>query len=405
MDEADCYLEGVRVLDFTQYLAGPSATRLLVELGAEVIKVEQPPHGDPMRSQEPRRNRRSSWFVQQNRGKRSIGVDLSPEEGIAVITELIPHIDVVVENFTPGVMGRKGLAYENLAEINPGLIMASISGFGQTGQWANRGSFDFIAQAYSGLMHLTGEPDGPPLFVGAGVGDTNAGVHAFAGIGFALYHRERTGRGAHIDVSMVDALFHFQEQAVQATSLTDGEFEPMRKGRHYQSASPAGSFRGPEGWIVLLCTINQIANLWKALDRPDLADDERFASNQARIENRDQLTEIIENWMAGFNSDAEVLATLESHRVPCGPVLDPADAADHPYFVERGAVRKIDDPFLGSFHVPGFPIRFSNATMASDLVTAELGQHNADVLSDLLGYDEERLAELAREGTLGSKDR
>ncbi|MCP4228405.1 MAG: CoA transferase [Actinomycetia bacterium] len=405
MSDEVSYLEGVRVLDFTQYLAGPAATRLLVELGAEVIKVEQPPFGDPIRAQGPRRNRRSGSFIQQNRGKRSIGVDLSTEEGIALVTELIPHVDVVVENFTPGVMARKGLAYDDLSKINPRLIMASVSGFGQTGEWANRSSFDFIAQAYSGLMHLTGEPDGPPLFVGAGIGDTNAGVHAFAGIGFALYNRERTGQGAHIDVSMIDALFHFQEQSVQAASLTEGEFKPMRQGRHYQPASPAGSFRGPQGWIVLLCTVNQMANLWKALDRPDLAEDERFTTNQARIDNRDQLTEIIEAWMAGFDTDAEVLATLEFHRVPCGPVLNPADAVHHPYFVERGAIRQISDPLAGSFHVPGFPIRFSNAVMDPDLMTPNLGQHNAEVFGDVLGYDEEQLAGLAERGILGSKDR
>jgi crotonobetainyl-CoA:carnitine CoA-transferase CaiB-like acyl-CoA transferase len=399
------YLEGVRVLDFTQYLAGPSATRLLVELGADVIKVEQPPYGDPMRAQSPRRNRRSAYFVQQNRGKRSIAIDLSTEEGVAVIRELIPHIDVVVENFTPGVMARRGLGYEDLAKLNPGVIMASVSGFGQTGERAQRGSFDFIAQAYSGLMHMTGDPDGPPMFVGAGLGDTNAGVHAFAGIGFALFNRERTGQGAHVDVSMIDALFHYQEMAVQASSLTEGEYQPMRQGRHYQAVAPAGSFRGPEGWIVLLCSVNQITNLWKALDRSDLADDERFATNETRIAHRDELTAVIEDWMATFATDAEVLAHLESHRVPCGPVLNPADAARHPYFTERGAVRRIDDPFTGPFDVPGFPIRFSNAAMEPDLVAPMLGEHNTEILGELLGYDDERMADLTERGIVGSKDR
>ena len=399
------YLDGVVVLDFTQYLAGPAATRLLVELGADVIKVEQPPYGDPLRAQGPRKNRRSGSFIQQNRGKRSIGVDLSTEEGIEIIKELVPEVDVVVENFTPGVMARKGLAYEDLARLNPGLIMASVSGFGQTGDRAGRGSFDFIAQAYSGLMHMTGEPDGPPMFVGAGLGDTNAGVHAFAGIGFALYNRERTGQGAHVDVSMIDALFHFQEQAVQAASLTDGAFQPMRQGRHYQPAAPAGSFRGPEGWIVILCSVNQITNLWKALDRPELADDERFATNDGRLANRDELTTIVEEWMATFDTDAAVLEQLEAHRVPCGPVLNPADAATHPYFVERGAVRQVEDPFVGTLTVPGFPIHFSNAAMDPDLVTPNLGQHNAEVLGDLLDYDDERLADLSERGILGSKDR
>jgi crotonobetainyl-CoA:carnitine CoA-transferase CaiB-like acyl-CoA transferase len=399
------YLSGIRVLDFTQYLAGPSCTRLLAELGADVIKVEQPPHGDPMRAQAPRRNRRSGSFIQQNRGKRSLCVDLSQPDGVALVYRLVPQVDLVVENFTPGVMARRGLGYEDLSRVNPGLIMASVSGFGQTGAMASRSSFDFIAQAYSGIMHMTGEADGPPLFVGAGMGDTNAGVHAFAGIGFALFNRERTGRGVHIDISMIDALFHFQEQAVQAASLTNGEFSPRRQGRHYQPLAPAGSYQGPQGWIVLLCSVNQIDNLWAALGRPELAKDERFADNDARVANRDELTAIIETWMAGFDSDAAVLAALEAHRVPCGPVLNPADAANHPYFTERGAVREIHDPVAGSFLVPGFPIRYSDSPGDLELVAPNLGEHNAEVLTEMLGFSPEETAELEVQGVLGYKDR
>lgn len=405
MTETAPYLEGIRVLDFTQYLAGPASTRLLAELGADVIKVEQPPHGDPLRAQGPRRNRRSGSFIQQNRGKRSICVDLSQPAGVELVRQLVPRVDIVVENFTPGVMERRGLGYAELSRLNPRLIMASVSGFGQTGHNANRPSFDFIAQAYSGIMHMTGDPEGPPMFVGAGLGDTNAGVHAFAGIGFALYNRERTGRGVHIDISMIDALFHFQEQAVQAASITDGAFEPLRQGRYYQPVAPAGSFRGPEGWIVLLCSVNQIDNLWSALGRPELAADERFATNETRITHRDELTAIIEAWMATFATDAEVLAALEAHRVPCGPVLNPADAADHPYFVERGAVRRIDDPVAGSFLVPGFPIRYSEPPAERDLVAPGLGQHNAEILAELLGLDATAAADLEARGVLVSKDR
>ena len=205
--------------------------------------------------------------------------------------------------------------------------MASVSGFGQTGPMSNRGSFDFIAQAYSGIMHVTGDPDGPPMFVGTGLGDTNAGVHAFAGIGYALFHRDRTGEGSHIYVSMVDALFHMHENNVQATSITSGEYEPMRAGRHYGPVAPAGSFKGPDGWIVLLCGVNQIKNLWEALGSPELADDPRFTTNDTRIEHRDALTEIIESWMSTFATNDEVLTTFEQHRVPCGPVISPAEAS------------------------------------------------------------------------------
>jgi crotonobetainyl-CoA:carnitine CoA-transferase CaiB-like acyl-CoA transferase len=399
------YLEGVRVLDFTQYLAGPSCTRLLAEMGAEVIKVEMPPYGDPTRGGVPRKNRRAGGFVQQNRGKKSICVDLRRPEGLQLVKDLVPHVDVLVENYSHGVMTRRGMDYEALSAINPRLIMASVSGFGQTGPLRHKTSFDFIAQAYAGIMHMTGEPEGPPTFVGLGMGDTNAGFHAFAALGYALYRRDRTGKGSHIDISMVDALFHMQETAVHAASMTDGEFVPMRQGRHYQPLSPAGVFKAPEGWIVILCTQGQIDYLWAAIGRPELAKDPRFANNQGRLDNRDDLTALIEEWMATFATDAEVMAALEAHRVPCGPVLSPADAIEHPYFIERRMVREVHDPLAGSFVIPGFPIKFSDAPPEPDLPTAALGQHNHEVLSELLGYDEGAVRALEDEGILASKDR
>jgi len=398
-------LDGIRVLDLTQYLAGPAVTRLMAEMGAEVIKVEQPPHGDPMRSQGPRRNRRSGFFVQQNRGKKSLCVDLRSGEGVDLVRRLASHVDVFVENFTPGVLEGKGLGYATLAADNPGLIMASVSGFGQTGPGAELRCFDFIAQGYAGLMDLTGEPEGPPLFVGTGLADTNAGVHAFAAIGYALFNRQRTGRGTHIDVSMVDALFHVHETAVQAPSVSDGEYRPHRQGRHYQPVSPAGTFRGPENWIVLLCTVNQIDSLWEALGRPELGRDPRFVGNDARIANRDQLTALIEDWLAGFDTDAEAIATLQAAGVPCGPVLNPADAVNDPMFVERGTVRMVSDPFIGEFPVPGFPIRFDDSVPAGDLVAPLLGQHNLEVLTRMLDLDEAEVVDMEARGVLGSKDR
>ncbi len=241
------YLEGVTVLDFTQYLAGPSCTRLLVEMGADVIKVEYPPYGDPVRPSPPRRNGRSAYHVQQNRGKRSLSVDLTTSEGISLIEDLIPKVDIVVENYSPGVMERRGLGYNRLRQLNPRIIMASISGFGQSGPLSEKTAFDFIAQAYSGLMHMTGDPDGPPMLIGAGIADTSTGVHAFAALGYALYRRDRTGEGSHLDIGMVDVMYHMQETAVSGPSLSEGEVVAMRTGRHYAPASPAGIFKGPKG--------------------------------------------------------------------------------------------------------------------------------------------------------------
>ncbi len=398
------WLEGVRVLDLTRYLAGPACTRLLVELGADVIKVEQPPYGDPNRSNRPRIERRAGAHIQQNRGKRSLCLDINTDEGARIVRELVPHMDVVVENFSPGVLDRKGLGYAQLAEIKPDLIMASVSGFGQTGTLAQRPCFDLIAQGWAGVTHMTGDPDGPPTFVGLGVADTNAGVHAFAAIGHALFHRERTGRGTHLDIAMVDALFHMNEQAVHAASM-DPEYETKRAGRNYPSLSPAGVFQGPDGWILMLLTQAQMPYLWDALGRPELADDERFIGNPHRIEHRAELTRIIEEWMAGFETTEEVLDALDAARVPAGPSLSPREALDHPHFVERGLVRWVDDPLAGRVAIPGFPFKSSDPLPPDDHDTPALGEHNGEVLSEFLGMDAEAIAALEADGVLESKNR
>ncbi|MDH4147809.1 MAG: CoA transferase [Acidimicrobiia bacterium] len=399
------YLAGIRVLDLTQYLAGPSCTRLLAEMGADVIKVEQPPYGDPSRATPPRRNRRSGYFVQQNRGKRSLCVDLRRPEGAELVRRLVPHVDVVVENFSPGVMARRGLDYDTLAALHPGVILASISGFGQTGPLRDKTSFDMIAQAYSGIMALTGEPDGPPSLVGLGISDTATGVHAFAAIGYALFRRTMTGRGAHLDVAMLDSMFHMQERAVFAPAMTEGEWVPRREGRHFRPTAPAGAFASPDGWIVVMCNQGQVAALFAALGRPELIEDPRFATNDARVANRAALTELIEDWMATFDSDDAVLAALEAHRVPCGPVLNPADALEHPHFRERGLVREVPDRWAGTVTVPGFPIRFSDAPPAPALYAPDLGEHNRAVLGELLGLADGDIAALETDGLLGSRDR
>jgi CoA:oxalate CoA-transferase len=316
---------------------------------------------------------------------------------VEAVKRLVPSVDVVVENATPGVMERRGLGYADLSKINPRLIMASVSGFGQTGTYRDRSCFDFIAQGMAGVMHMTGDPQGPPYFVGIGLGDTNAGVHAFAGIGYALYQRDRTGRGCHIDVSMVEALFHMQEYAVATTSITGGTFVPMRQGLHYQPMSPGGTFQGPQGWIVVLCMPNQMPGLWAALGRPDLADDPRFATLDARVEHRGELTALIEGWMATFPSDDAVLEALEAHHVPSGPVLSPADALSHPLFVDRGAVRHVTDPDGGTFVAPAFPLRFSGRRPEADLTPPGLGQHTAEVLR-LAGFDDAEIVALTTPG-------
>lgn len=406
-------LDGVRVLDLTQYLAGPACTRMLAEMGAEVIKVEAAPFGDPSRAFTPRRNRRAGFFVQQHRGKQSLCLDLRSDEGIAIVRALADEVDVVVENFSPGVMDRKGWGHAELASTNPRLIMASVSGFGQTGPLRDKPAFDFVAQAYGGIMHMTGDPDGPPTFVGIGLADTGAGVHAFGAIGMALFQRERTGKGCHIDASMVDSLVHMHETAIYAPSITgpfgdddtDAPYVPMRAGRHYQPSAPGAGYRSPEGWIVVFCTQGQIDGLWRALGRPELGEDERFRTNDGRVAHREQLTDLIESWMASFASDDEIIAALDVERVPCSRVLSPAEFVDQPHLVERGMIREVIDPVAGPVTIPGFPLAFDGDRPAAEGPAPTLGQHNREVLGGLLGYTAAQIDHLEGAGILASKPR
>jgi len=396
-------LDGVKVLDFTQYLAGPTVTRLMAELGADIVKIEQAPGGDPSRALPVLREGRSGYFVQQNRGKRSVCLDFSKPESLDVIRDLARGADVVVENYGPGVLEKRGLDYESLRELNPRLVMASISAFGRRNSpYAHKVGFDTIAQAFSGFMHMTGAPDGPPQMVGVGFADVSAGVHALTGLGLALYHRERTGRGQWVDISMIDCLFHAHELAVQLVSLTNGRAQPKRLGHH--QGFPMGSFKGPEGWIVILALDRQWPAFCRAIGRPDLAEDERFADTRGRGRHREELIEITEAWMATFDRDEEILAVLEANRVPAAPVLAPADAIGHPYYEEREMVRTVPDPILGEITIPGFPFKFSDWDDLPDLLAPRLGEHNAEALGAWAGYDPDRIASMTAAGVLCSGD-
>lgn len=399
-DEPIRMLEGVTVLDFTQYLAGAGVTRMMAELGAEIIKIELPDGGDGSRYlPHVADDGRSAWFVQHNRGKKSVCIDWNTEEGLALIKDLVAHVDVVTENTgTPEILARRGLDYDSLRAINPSVIMASVSAFGRKSVYSHKTGYDFIAQAFSGLMHMTGDPDGPPHFVGSAIADTGTAVHAFGALGYALFHRERTGRGQHIDIAMVDCMFHMHEGHLECAHF--GGIEPRRMGQHHQLVFPVGTFRGPEGWIVVLALDLQWPNFCRALDRPDLIDDPRYAQGPARAERRHELIAVTEAWMATFDTDAEVIAHLEAHRVPCSPVLSPTDAIGHEYYESRDMVRWVPDPLLGSVPIPGFPFKFGDQPTLPDLVAPVLGQHNEEVLGTHLGLDADRLRALTEAGVL-----
>ena len=397
-------LDGLKVVDMTQYLAGPTVTRLLAEAGASVVKIEQPPYGDPTRSLAVVSDGRSGYFIQQNHGKRSLCIDFDDPRGREVLDKLIAEADVFVENYGPGVLARRGLDHDSLLAKHPRLIVATVSGFGRDSAYSEKVAFDLIAMAYSGMLHITGEPDRSPVMVGTSIADVMSGVHTVAGIGLALYHRERTGRGQHIDISMVDSMFHAHELAIQGHSITKGKWRQKRSGSKSALNSPQGIYKAPEGYIVLQVMPSQWPSICRAMGMPELEHDERFADLKGRHKNRGELNAIVEEWLATHTTDAEVLAKLEEARVPCAPVLDPADAIGHPYFESRRAIRRINDPIIGEVIIPGNPLRFSEFPFDLEQVAPLLGEHNAEVLGEL-GYAADTISALAEAGVLRSADR
>ena len=387
-------LEGIRVIDMTQYLAGPTVTRMMAEMGADIIKIEQAPGGDPSRQYAIVNDTgRSGYFVQQNRGKKSLCLDFDHPKGKDILLRLLSSADVFVENYGPGVMERRGLHWYSMKELNPRLIMASISGFGRDSSMSDRPAFDMIAQAFSGSMFMTGDPEGPPMPVGQSIADVMTGVHAVTAIGYSLFHRERTGQGQFVDIAMVDSLFHSQELAVQGPSLTGMKWKPKRSGHRSRINSPLGAFKGPEGWIVIQCMDAQWPRFTEAIGQPELLTDPRFSNLIGRTKNREELNLIIEKWMEGFETDQAILEILADARVPSGPVLAPYDAIGHPYFESRGAIREINDPLLGALHIPGDPLHFSDFPDPLDLVAPTLGQHNENILESL-GFTTEEINQL-----------
>ena len=394
-------LDGVRIVDFTQYLSGPSATRMLAELGADVIKVEYGPRGDPSRTLPFVAGNSSSYYTQQNRGKRSICINLGTAQGCALARDLAIKSDVVVENFGPGVLERRGLTWESLQKENPGLVMASISASGKTGPLSHLQGFDLMGQALSGMMHLTGDSDGPPQFTGSPIADCAAGFVLFGAIGHALFHRERTGSGQYVEVNLVDPLFAMHSIAVQGHSASGGGWRQERSGKQFSIVVPSGTYKGPDGWIVLQVLEPQWSRLCQAMGRSALADDPRFSTGEARVANAKELLQLVEDWMQTFDSDETLLAHLELNRIPAAPVLSPEEAMRHPHFTEQGMTRTVSDPSFGEITVTGLPVRFSSLTPNShEPSPPNLGEHNAEVLREVLGLSDSEIAGLTEDGAL-----
>jgi crotonobetainyl-CoA:carnitine CoA-transferase CaiB-like acyl-CoA transferase len=394
-------LSGVRVLDLSQVLAGPTATRLMVEMGAEVIKVELAPNGDASRLLPHQRNGRSGYFIQQNRGKRCVCINRKDERAIALVRRLLAKSDVFIENFAPGVVDRMGLGWEVVRELNPRLVMASISAFGEKGPLASLPGYDYIAAAYAGVLDMIGEADGPPYFPMLGLGDVMTGVHAAAAINGALFYRERTGKGQRVTTSLLEAYFHCHEVNVQVFSASEGAVQPRRSGSHHYAAAPCGVFPvGQEGYLFIVVLQGQWARFCEVIERPDLIDDPRFLTGLDRAHHVGALNEAVSAYLARYPSAIAAAEALGERHIPAAPILTVAQASNHAHLLENRIVREIDDPVFGRFRIPGMPLHFSEQPQELPLQTEHLGQSNGPVLRELLGLSDPEIQALHDEGVL-----
>ncbi len=388
-------LSGIRVLDLSRALAGPSCTRMLAEMGADVIKVEPAANGDFVRGlSKLRGNDRSLYYIQQNLGKKSMCVNLRDPRGMAIVAGLVPKVDVVVENFKPGTISEMGLGFERLREMRKDIILCSISALGQSGPLAKLPGYDFIAQAYSGVTSMIGEAGGTPYIPLVAVGDVNTGVHGALAILAALRYRDRTGKGQHLDVGLLDVYYHCHEVSVHQFSGSNGQLKPSRQGPHLNYIAPAGVFKATGGWVVIMAFLHHWKDLCKAMGRPELVDDAKLGTDAGRLANRAELIKLLEDWLATFPDRDSAVDHMQKHGVPVAPVLSIEETVSHPHLRARGTVRTIEDRFAGKFEIPGMPIRFSEFPHDLPLEAATLGQHNGEVLRDLLGRSDKEVEEL-----------
>ncbi len=385
-------LSGIRVLDLSRVMSGPFCTSMLADLGAEVIKIEMPEVGDEGRSFGPYRDGESTYFMMLNRNKKSVTVNMKAPEGRDVVRALIPKCDVLVENFRPGVMDRLGLDEASVRKLNPGIIYASISGFGQDGPLRDWPAFDLVIQAMSGLMSLTGPKGGPATAVGESVADVCTGMFAAFGIVSALFDRERTGEGRSLDVAMLDSMM-----AMQLTGLSRQLYSgdtPIPVGNRHPVTYPVDSFPTRTGDVVMVCFSNAaFIELAKLMGQPDLAGDGRFADNAARNANEDELRRLIAEWTAPQTQDA-VIEALHGARIPAAPVWNLAQLAQSDHVEARNLVSAGRHATLGEVPLVSQPVRFSGIEPDSNPNTPILGEHTDAVLDEIAGLDSDAIEEL-----------
>jgi crotonobetainyl-CoA:carnitine CoA-transferase CaiB-like acyl-CoA transferase len=392
-------LEGIRIIDLTRVVAGPFATAVLADLGADVVKVERPGSGDDYRYGPSKKGETSLSFQNTNRGKRSITLDLRVPEGRDIFLRLVERADAVVENFRSGWLAAQGLAPEVVQERNPRCVVASLSGFGATGPQAGRASYDIVAQATGGLLAMTGFADGPPVRGGGALADFVGGLYLALGVTSALLERDRTGRARVLDLSNQDAVFAVTDSA--ATIMQGIGVRSERVGNQHPFTAPYDAFEARDGWVVIATGSNKLfRGLCDAIGRPELASDERFRSHRGRASNRLDINAIVAAWVRERSSE-EVLAALgpEGADLPCARVSHPDELTGDPQLLARDMIERHPHPTLGEVVFHGNPLKFTGAERRRLPLAPRLAEHNAEVYAEI-GLAEADLARLAAAGVI-----
>ncbi len=390
-------LSGIRILDLTRVLAGPFCTMILADLGAEVIKLEVPQKGDDTRQYPPFIKSESAYFMNLNRNKKSLTLNLKHHQGKEVFQDLVKKVDVVIENFRPTTMERLGLGYENLKKINSKIIYASISGFGHYGRYRDRPGYDIIGQAMGGIMSVTGWPDSPPTRTGTAIADILAALNVTIGILSALKYRDTTGEGQKVDVALVDSVVSAMETLTQIYIVE--KRIPKREGNRYEFIYPYDSFQAKDGWFVLGVGND---NIWerfcKFIDKEYLIDDKRYNSNSNRVKNHSEIKKIVEEWA----SDKEVktiVSQLIPKKIPCAPIYSVDQVVNDPHIAEdREMFWEVEHPVAGKIKIGGNPIKLSKTPPRIRKSPPMLGEDTENVLEDILSYSKEKIEALKKAG-------
>lgn len=392
-------LSDIKILDLTRVLAGPFCTMLLSELGAEVVKVEMPGTGDDSRSYGPFKNGKSLYFISINRDKKSISLNLKTEKGREILRKLIPHFDVIIENFKPGTMEKLGLGYEDIKKINPKIIYAASSGFGHTGPDSGKPAYDILVQALGGIMSITGWPETPPTRVGMSVGDITVSFYTAMGILSAIYHRTKTGEGQKIDISMLDCQLSILENAFLRYQVDSKPPTPI--GNRHPTIAPFQAYKAKDEYFVVAAGNDSIfVKMCKAMKCEFLIEDERFKTNSARTANLIELNNVLDSLFAG-KTVSEWVEILDAAQVPCAPINTIDKAVANRQIKARNMVVEVDDKDVGKVDIIGNAVKMSSIEESPMRNPApEIGEHNYSVLNSILGLNQSEIDDLKEEGVL-----